>query len=429
MISYFIIDIGYSINLFLIMTVLLSYKRRRQDLIVAYLVSLLFYIIIELICRLPQLGIDVDVSFVIAGLFEIFVTFFILCIFDSGNIWRNFTLLILDFALVNALSGCLLAINSKLEAIYDRCIVHSDLSVMEAIIISIFQVASGCIVTIVLSKIVKKEYRGNGRIYMIFSLLYVVLGIVQMVFKRESISNAMDDTVGVAKIAYVIIGVVTFYIFGLLYYKLEGKRLDTENRKLEQMIRENYVRYQELVESNDRLASVKEEFFDYAKEIEKIDDNDYNREIKKLAKSVDSIAITGNIVIDSIIKKYYDVARDGNVKFEFIPCRLNLNHDKIVNIATVIENILMIAVDISIASEERWIYISVKQNDNMILINVEFSKQKGEKLDFNGNVFTKPTSNSNRIKLIKSVCDTMSGVVSVDNKKNEGSIKAAINYT
>ena len=346
-----------------------------------------------------------------------------------GNIWRNFTLLILDFALVNALSGCLLAINSKLEAIYDRCIVHSDLSVMEAIIISIFQVASGCIVTIVLSKIVKKEYRGNGRIYMIFSLLYVVLGIVQMVFKRESISNAMDDTVGVAKIAYVIIGVVTFYIFGLLYYKLERKRLDTENRKLEQMIRENYVRYQELVESNDRLASVKEEFFDYAKEIEKIDDNDYNREIKNLAKSVDSIATTGNIVIDSIIKKYYDVARDGNVKFEFIPCRLNLNHDKIVNIATVFKNILMIAVDISIASEERWIYMSVKQNDNMILINAEFSKQKGEKLDFNGNVFTKPTSNSNRIKLIKSVCDTMSGVVSVDNKKNEGSIKAAINYT
>lgn len=429
MISYFIIDIGYSINLFLIMTLLLSYKRRRKDLIITYFVCFFFYITIELVCQSPQIGIDVDTSFVVAGFYEIFFTFFILCFFNSGNVWRNYTLLIFDFALLNALSGFLIAFNSDLEAMYDKCIVHDAITIKEALILAVFQVMSGCIVTLFLAKIIKKNYRGNGRIYMIFSLLYVVLGIAQLVFKREAISGTMDENVGVAKVIYVIIGVVTFYIFGLLYFKLEGKRLEIENRQLEQLIQENYQRYQELVNTNEKLSGVKKEFLDYSHEVENKNIDSYNEEIKKLARVVNDISLTGDIVIDSIINKYYGMAQEQAIKCEIIPCRLELAQNKIANIATILENMLLIAIDVTKASEDKWMYFSIKQKDNMLIILAEFSKQKGEKLHLGGSIFVKQTTNISKLKIIKSLCEAMSGVISVENKKDECSIKLAINYT
>ena len=394
----------------------------------SYFICLLFYITIELICQSPQIGIDVDVSFVVAGFYEIFVTFFILCYFNSGNVWRNYTFLILDFALLNALSGFLVAFNSDLEVIYDRCIVHNEITIIEALILAIFHVISGCIVTVFLTKITKKNYKGNGRIYMVFSLLYVVLGIVQLVFKREAITDAMDENIGVAKVIYVVIAVVTFYIFGLLYFKLEGKRLEIENQKLETLIKDNYLRYQELVNTNEKLSGVKKEFFDYTKDVKKGLDN-YNQELQRLAGLVNNISLTGDIVVDSLINKYYAMAQEQNIKYEVVPCRLELVQNKISNIATILENMMIIAIDVARESEDKWIYLSIKQKGDMLIILSAFSKCKVDRLKLGGSVFAKQTSNASKLKLIKSLSDVMSGVIDVENKKDECSIKLAINHT
>ncbi len=428
MIPYFIVDAGYSINLFLIMTLLLSYKRSRGTLGVVYIVSLFFYITIEIVCRGPKLGIDEDITFVVAGLYEIFVTFIILCVFCGGNIWRNYTFLILDFALVNALTGFLLAFNTNLEAIYDRCIVHEDLAMTEALVMGVVHAISGCIVTVILSKVLKKDYKGNGIIYMIFSLLYVVLGISQLAFKRSAISGAMDESIGIAKVINVIIAVVTFYIFGMIYFKLERKRLEVENSKLEEIIKENYIRYQELVDTNSKLSEVKKHINEYSEQVGKLHMSGYEEEIRKLAQDVNNTSLTGDIVLDSVIRKYYDIARAYGVRCEFILGDLDLNQDKIINIATIMENVMMIAVEVAKDSEEKWIYLSVQKKENMLLVRGDFSKIQGEKLLLGGNVFAKQTNHTTRLKLIKSLCDTMSGVINVANKKSECNINLAFNF-
>ncbi len=425
MIPYFIIDAGYSVNLFLIMTLLLSYRRKRKTLCFAYICCLLFYITIEIICRMPQIGVSEDVSFVIAGFYEIFVTFFILCIFCQGNIWRNYTFLILDFALINAFTGYLVAFNDGLEEVYDRCIIHGELNFAEASIMGMVHLISGCIVTVILSKIIKREYKGKGRIYMIFSLFYVILGISQLVFKRGVVENSADETVGVAKVVYFIIAVVTFYIFGLLYFKLEAKRLKDENDKLAVLVKENNIRYQELVKTNQMLSQVKIDYNEFYKEIKTHRNLNYQKEINALSQEMGGVPLTGNIVIDSVVKKYYDIARNNNIRCELILCVLKLQNDNVVNAATILENIFQIAIDLSKKSEERWIYLSARKNVDIFMLVAEFPRQKNDKLIYRKSVLSKQTVNTSRLQLIKSLCDIMNGAMDIDNKKEESRIKIA----
>lgn len=426
MISYFLIDAGYSVNLFLIMTVLLSYKRKRSSLPWAYICCLLFYITIELICRTPQFGIAEDVSFVIAGFYEIFVTFILLCIFCEGNIWRNYTLLILDFALVNALTGYLVAFSEELVAVYDRCIIHSSLTLGEALVMGVVHVISGSAVTLIMSKIIRKYYKGNGRIYMIFCMLYVILGISQLVFKRSAVSSAIDEKLGIAKVVYVIIAVVTFYLFGMLYFKLEGKRLEQENKRLAKLIKENNIRYSQLVDENRMLSNVKTDYISFEREVNGQRDISYENDIKALAGEIDSVSLTGNIIVDSVLSKYYNLAKGKGIRCEFILGDLCISEEYVVNIATILENILIISMNRCEISDGRWIYLSVRKNDDMLLVVNEFSKAKGQKLAFRKSILSRQSIESNRLQLIKSLCDSMGGTIDIDNKKEESKIKMAI---
>ncbi len=426
MIPYFIIDAGYSVNLFLIMTLLLVYKRKRKTLCLAYISCLIFYITIELICRIPQIGVSEDISFVIAGFYEIFVTFFILCIFCQGNIWRNYTFLILDFALVNALTGYLIAFSEELVAVYDRCIIHSSLTLGEALVMGIVHVISGSAITLIMSKIIRKDYKGNGRIYMIFCMLYVILGISQLVFKRNAVSSAIDEKLGVAKVVYVIIAVVTFYLFGMLYFKLEGKRLEQENERLAKLIKENNIRYGQLMDENRKLSAVKTDYMAFEREVNSLKDINYENDIKTLAGEIDSVSLTGNIIVDSVLSKYYNLAKGEGIRCEFILCDLCISEEYVVNIATILENIMLLSINMCEMSDERWIYLSVRKNDDMLLIVNEFSKSKGQKLEYRKSILSRQSIESNRLQLIKSLCDSMSGTIDIENKKEESNIKMAI---
>ena len=244
MLSYYIVDIGYATNMFCVLTVLLSYKRSRKTLPIAFILGLCMYIILDFICLTEIPGFSMHVSFVLAGYFEMFSTFGMLCFFTRGNIWRNYTFLILAYVLINALISLMVSFDAGIEEIFASYLVNGDIPIYAAIVFAVIAIISGIIVTLIMSKLLKKEYNGNGRAYMIFSLLYLLLGSVQVFFKTSTVQeglkhNGVED---IPKIVFIIIGVVTFYIFGLLYFRNEKKSLAKENDKLIQYIQGNDIR-------------------------------------------------------------------------------------------------------------------------------------------------------------------------------------------
>lgn len=429
MLSYYIIDLGYAANLFFIMTILLSYKRSRRTLPLAYLLCVVLYVILDFICLTEIPGVSMQISFILAGFFEMFATFFVLSLFTSGNIWRSYSMMIFSFVLLNALSSMLVSLNARLDKIYAGYIVNGPVPVKVSFVLAIIMLLSGLIVTLIMSRFIKKEYKGNGRIYMIFSFLYTIIGIVQMIFKQNTIIDGLEGNggTGISRFVYIVIGVTTFYVFGLLHYHYEGKRLAKENEKLTEYIRGNDERYQKLVSDNQKMSNVKVELKDYSKEIDGDKNQDYKEEICSLVQEVDQVSLTGNLVIDAIIKNNYQQAKEAGISYEVIPGHISFSEDKIINFATIVENILLIAKDFAKDAGVKWMYLSFRQNGDMILFKSEFSKSKRSKLSADGNIFAKPTVNSQRLKLIKSLCETMYGTTSIVNDDEESCISVLVN--
>ena len=429
MLSYYIVDIGYAINMFSILTVLLDYKRSRRTLPIAYVLGLCIYMILDFICITEIPGLSMQVSFVLAGYFEMFSTFGMVCLFTRGNVWRSYTFLILAYVLINALTSFLVALDPRIEEIFASYLVNGDVPIYAAWIFVLCLTISGIIVTTVMSKILKKEYKGNGRIYLIFSLAYALLGIAQVVFKTSAVQEGFeqDGVANLPKVIFVAIGVSTFYAFGLMYYRSEKKALAKENAKLVEYIQSNDARYQKLVEDNKKLSSVKNDIMDYAEGINEDNRQEYKMEMESLAKEVSGAALTGNIVIDALIKEFYDKAQKQGISCEIIPGNVSFAENRIINYATIIENILIVASACAKKAKDKWIYLSFRQNEEMVLLKVEFAKEKKEKLSAGANVLQKQTDNMHRLKLIKSLSEIMTGTVNINNKDDEGSISVLLN--
>ncbi len=429
MLSYILYDISYAFNMFFVLTILLQYKRSRKLLPLTFVLCFIHYLILEVICQTVNLGIDIKVSFIAAGYYELIGTFVIVGLFTSGNIWRNYAFLIFGFAVFNALSGIIISLDTQLEVLYAGYMVNEPVPVKAAIIMAVINTLSSFIVTLVMSRFIKREYKGNGRAYMIFSLSYIVIGVVQVIYKQNTIYAGMEkgNLNEIVKFIYVVIGVATFYVFGLIYFRFEGKRLGRENRELVKLVQDNHIRYQKLVEDNSRLTAVKKEFIDYSKDIEGKTNADYEAEIRSLAGEIDHIPLTGNIIIDAIISNFYTRAKGEAITYEVIPDKVELSEDKIVNCATVVENVLLVAMEFAREASKRWVYLSFRQNGELLLISAQFSKEKKGKVSSGANVFARSKDYMLRIKLIRSICESLNGTISIDNKDQEATINILIN--
>jgi len=140
-----------------------------------------------------------------------------------------------------------------------------------------------------------------------------------------------------------------------------------------------------------------------------------------------NIALTGNIVIDALIKDNYEKSKETGVKCEIVPGNVSFAQDKIVSCATVVENLLLLAKDFAKQSKNSWMYLSFRQNGDMLLLKAEFSKNQKEKLDVGKSVLVKPSERMYRLKLIKSVAEALGGTVGITNKDEEGSISVLLN--
>ncbi len=429
MLSYYIVDIGYATNMFCILTVLLSYKRSRKTLPLAFILGLCIYVILDYICLAEIPGLSMQINFVLAGYFEMFSTFGMLCLFTRGNIWRNYTFLILAYVLINALISLMVSFDSGIEEIFALYLVNGEIPIYAAVIFAVMALVSGTIVSLIMSKFLKKEYNGNGRAYMIFSLLYLLLGSVQVFFKTSTVQEGFrhEGVEDIPKIVFIVIGVVTFYIFGLLYFRNEKKALARENAKLVQYIQGNDIRYRKLVEDNKKLSAVKTNILDYASDLSTDKEQEYKNEMETLAKEVSSVSLTGNIVIDALIKDCYDKAQELGIRCEVIPGNVNFDEDKIINYATIVENLLIVAKDCAKKARDKWMYLSFRQNGEMVLVKTEFAKGRKEKLSVGGNVLQKQTDSMQRLKLVKSLSEVMCGTVSISSKDEEGSVGVLLN--
>ena len=150
MLSYYIVDIGYATNMFFILTVLLSYKRSRKTLPLAFLISVAMYVILDFICLTEIPGVPMQLSFIVAGFFEMFATFGILCLFTKGNIWRNYTFLILGYVLINAVTSVLISLNDYWQEIFAAYLVNGDVPVNVAVIFGLISAVSGFLVTLLM---------------------------------------------------------------------------------------------------------------------------------------------------------------------------------------------------------------------------------------------------------------------------------------
>ena len=427
MLSYIMLDMSFALNLFCALTIFMQYKRKRSTLPICFLVCAVFYLIVDLICATTFLGLNLRLSFILAGYFEIFGVFGIVCLFTSGNVWRNYVWSILHFMFLNMLVSFIISLDSNMETVYSGYLINMPVPLKEAVIMYFIISFCGLISALLISKFLKKEYQGNGKIYMIFSLAYTFIGIIQLDYKQGAVEEAFEqgDVNQVSNIVFAVTAVCVFYAFGIVYYHFEKKRLAQENLKIQEYINDNYARYEQLVDENSKLNNVKKEFDKYNEILDK--NEDYDKKVNSLVNQIDGIALTGNVVLDAIIKNGYDEAKKQDVTYEFIPGNVTYGENIIISCATIIDSVLKVALDFAKEAKKKWVYLSLRQNEGMIIIKCDFSKNKEKKLGVNNNIFSKVTENERELKIIKSLAEEKQGTIDIQNKDFEGNIDILLN--
>ncbi len=190
-----------------------------------------------------------------------------------------------------------------------------------------------------------------------------------------------------------------FYIYNLGMEKEKNEQLMTESF----ISKMNRIQYEQIISSTEALRGIKHDISNHletlsllikSKEYEKATEY-LNRIFSEL--SLNHMVSTGNVPVDCIISNKYALANNSGITFDYtihLPKKLPLDDVAICSLlGNIIDNAIESCEKIS-SSKKRYISLTIRPFNNMLLINIANSSIGDYKLSKSGNFLTTKQNNT-----------------------------------
>ena len=240
-----------------------------------------------------------------------------------------------------------------------------------------------------------------SRLQLIFALIISITCIMIEQMDLIAIINLATNQGASISISISIFFLVFFLYFCLMFYIYN---LGMEKEKNEKLMTEsfiskmNQIQYEQIISSTESLRGIKHDISNHLETLSLlINSNEYEKATEYLNTIFSEISInyklisTGNIPVDCIISNKYSLAKNKEITFDYtihLPSKMPIDD---VSICSLLGNILDNAIEscekIS-HPKERFISLSIRPFNNMLLINVTNSSIGDYKLNKFGKLLT-----------------------------------------
>lgn len=381
----------YAMQMVICVLLALPYKRRKRDIVSLVVITMLYYYILKLTTLNTS-------TYWIAYVVEFFGTLLVLAIYNSGNIWRNFMISWFNFQCGNILiiiEGIIVSYFTDTKSFVIFAGEGDDKYVFVDILLMFINAMAAATLS---RKIFKREYNGDGRVYRSIVAIIVTVGTVlglKKAFMITEVREHTEDSIGIFRVYAISILIIflIMYLVGYFYNLSEAKRLLREKDELKLIVENNYIQYENIVESNKKLEDVKEKLIKSGK----ITD-----------EKISTLSLSGNLTLDSLIAMYHEEAGKNNIAFEICIPPLDSNIERDMKLATIIDNLMKLAIKTCEEYiEEKWISLGIRQNNKELIIKLEFCKPNSYKIKIKD------------LKLVRRIVAFSDGAINIDNKDKE----------
>lgn len=282
-----------------------------------------------------------------AGLVEIFVFAILIVVMTEGCFWRNYCILVLTQSVTSLVWQVILLPFPKAWKVVRNTVTMQAMPVSRIALFAYgILFVSYVITVIVLKKIFRQEYSGNGVIYKRIMIIYIAISYVSLSSRFKLIDQIRQGKgVGSFVALYLvwIVGMVILCNFvPYAYNKSDAKWHKKEQQMLAQMLAESERHYERLVE----------EPFVYGQ------------------------TLSGNVTLDAVVADYTKRAQERTLLFDAVVEPVHISGMAELDVTVIVDAMLEIAFAQVSTDADAFVQLTVRQRKGSLFLNVDYAAGK-----------------------------------------------------
>ncbi len=426
-----IMCVGFALQILTCVVIGLPFKRRKTCLLYVFPITTVMYCVTIYVSKISSL-------WWLACIMEVFSMWVVLKYCNSGNIWRNYIFLWIACTGSNlVLAGESIVINLLLKK-GSYILTYGPTDLIGIIVEDLLLIVDTFILSLIIRRFSKKEYKGDGRI---FFILFLVMFLVAAIngYIRDCVVNDYNKThKEVAKsdiFLYIFLVLGVYIIANILMYvynKLEIFRLKKIKTELQTMLSYNSEQYRELAEKNQRLATIKENIVKYKENLQTEGDDatiGYLDELCTDEEAMTMLPLSGSVAVDAILSDFYNQYSAKGMVLEFHVEQLAQVNMADIDAAVLFDNLLKLAKTFcEKKGSEGWTLLNTKMAGESVVIKLEFNKRKEDKLEApkRFEIIKRAGTSGNELRIVRKITQLYHGTLDMSDMGEEGAISLLI---
>lgn len=426
-----IMAFGFAVQMLICLAVALPLKRKKVHLLYVFPIIFVWYIGVVYFSKTDNL-------WWVAYLLESFGALLIISYCDTGNVWRNYIMVWLNFQISNVIFTLLSTILRLLQVGSSYILVYEGNSIFGMIVEAVVVCSITYITACVLRKITKKNYDGDGRIYQILFWVLQLIGTISGYIRKHMIQDYKNTHIlGTDSDMYIYLficmgTILTGNVLIYVYNRLEIVRLKKIKTELQTVLSNNSKQYRELARKNNRLATVKENIEQYKENLqaEGFDKTiEYFDELCADEDAMPMLPLSGCVAVDAILSTYYKQYHACGMVFEFHVEQLTQMNMTDIDAAVLFDNLLKMAkAYCDRCEEERWTLLNTKLVGDNLVIKLEFPKNTEDKVEKpkRFSIIKRVGKRGNELRVVRKIIQIYHGTLDIADKGEEAAISLLI---
>lgn len=418
-----VIAVAYAMQMVIGVTFPLQLKVKGWKVVFLIPLSILNYCVVVKLSLSQSLWIG-------AYLYEFLYALIAVSIFDTGNLWRNFTILWFNFQVTNVLFSVFNVILNFFTGYIAKTLYTYSLdnytTIFEAILIVV--IALG--VSRISKKFFRFSYDGDGKIYKFFSFAILFVGTITgairhiMSIEIRDLKSAHNLNVVLLYFATIASVIVIINLLGYLYNLSEVKRIKLQKEFLEKKLYSDNNQYKEIVEGNKELVKIKQELDEYIEKSKEknINLSSYSVDLNNVDEAIVTLPLSGKILVDGIIFSFYKWAKERDIIFEVCVEQLDYPKEDDIRVAAILDSLREYSCYyVEKIGNVDWFELSIRNVGKNIIIKFAHNQTDKHKNNFK----TSKKRNSILLKT-RNIVTMYNGTVEIKNLQDETNIDILI---
>lgn len=426
-----IMSFGFAVQMLICLSVALPLKRKKVHLLYVFPIIFVWYIGVLYFSKTDNL-------WWIAYLMESFGALFFISYCDTGNVWRNYMIVWIVFQISNVIFTAECTILNLLHVKSSYILVYSSTDTFGVIVEDLIVILDTYLVASVVKRMFKKKYEGDGGIYRILFFLILFLGTLygyvrERMIKDYVITHRSGDSSDIYVYLFIVVGIILIgNILVYVYNRLEIVRLEKIKTELQTVLSNNSEQYRELAKKNNKLATIKESIAQYKENLQAEEKNttiEYFDELCADEAAMPMLPLSGCVAVDAILSTYYKQYGACGMVFEFHVEQLAQIKMADIDAAVLFDNLLKVAKAYCDKTEgEGWTLLNTKTAGEDVVIKLEFSKSKEDKLESpkRFSIIKRAGESGNEIRVVRKITQLYHGMLDVSDMGEEAAISLLI---